>query len=100
MVRYLDPSLATANDGGRFIGSRLELSPTKKAISNKLLDTGKTCVIIECTIAGERYVGLVLSTRMASRRGTSPMVKVQWSGEPPRDYRVEHVEEQLLRPVK
>jgi hypothetical protein len=46
MVRYLDPSLATANGGGRFIGSRLELSLTKKAISNKLLDTGKTCVII------------------------------------------------------
>ena len=56
--------------------------------------------LVECTIAGERYVGLVLSTRMALRRGTSPMVKVQWSGAPPRDYRVEHVEEQLLRPVK
>jgi len=53
--------------------------------------------LVQATIAGDRYVGLVLSTRRALRRGMSPMIEVQWSGEPPRDYRVEHVEESLLR---
>jgi len=56
--------------------------------------------LVEVTIAGQRYMGLVLSVATALRRGKSPMIEVQWSGDPPRNYRVEHIEEYLLTPVK
>jgi hypothetical protein len=56
--------------------------------------------LVQTTIAGEVFVGLVLATSPATRRGRSPMVKVQWTGEPPRDYRVEHVDERMLKLVQ
>ena len=56
--------------------------------------------LIEITIAGVRYVGLVLSTMPAPRRNMHPMLQVEWTGEPPRDYRVEWITEQGLRLVQ
>ena len=56
--------------------------------------------LVECTIAGTRYVGLVLSTMRAPRRGMSPMVKVEWVGQTPRDYRTEFVEDHAVKPVQ
>ena len=56
--------------------------------------------LVEITIAGQRYVGLVLSTTPAPRRAMSPMLKVEWTGEAPRDYQVEYISEAGLRLVK
>ena len=56
--------------------------------------------LIEITIAGTRYMGLVLSTMPAPRRGMLPMIQVEWSGEPPRDYQVEYISDQGLKMVK
>ena len=56
--------------------------------------------LVEITIAGVRYVALVLSTTRARRRGQPPMLKVEWVGKPPRDYRVECITEQGLKLVK
>ena len=56
--------------------------------------------LVEITIAGQRYVGLVLSTTPAPRRTMSPMLKVEWTGEAPRDYQVEYISEEGLRLVK
>ena len=56
--------------------------------------------LIEITIAGVRHVGLVLSTTPAPRRGMLPMLQVQWSGTPPRDYQVEWISEQGVKKVK
>jgi hypothetical protein len=56
--------------------------------------------LVETTIAGVRYVALVLSTTRAPRRGMSPMVQVQWVGNSPRDYSVEYVEDHAVKPVK
>ena len=56
--------------------------------------------LVEITIAGVRYVGLVLSTTPAPRLNMLPMLKVEWSGKPPRDYQVEWITEQGLRLVK
>lgn len=56
--------------------------------------------LVEITIAGVRYVGLVLSANRATRRGSPPMLKVQWVGEAPRDYQVEYVPEIGLKPVR
>ena len=56
--------------------------------------------LVEITIAGVRYVGLVLSTTPAPRRNMYPMLQVEWTGDPPRDYRVEWITEQGLRLVK
>ena len=47
-----------------------------------------------------RYVGLVLSASRATHRGKPPMLKVEWVGDPPRDYPVEYVTEQGLKLVK
>ena len=55
--------------------------------------------LVECTIAGVRYVALVLSTMRAPRRGMSPMVKVEWVGETPRNYRTEFIEDHAVKPV-
>jgi hypothetical protein len=56
--------------------------------------------LVQITISDHRYVGLVLSTTPAPRRGMSPMLKVEWVGEAPRDYQVEYISEQGLRLVK
>jgi len=56
--------------------------------------------LVEITIDGVRYVALVLSTTRAPRRGMSPMVQVQWVGNPPRDYPVEYVEDHAVKPVQ
>ena len=56
--------------------------------------------LVQITIAGERYVGLVLSTMPAPKRGMPPMLQVQWSGNPPRDYQVEWISEQGIKMVK
>jgi hypothetical protein len=56
--------------------------------------------LVEITIAGQRYVGLVLSTTPAPRRAMNPMLKVEWTGEAPRDYQVEYISEEGLRLVK
>jgi hypothetical protein len=56
--------------------------------------------LIEITIAGVRYIGLVLSTTPAPRRGMLPMLQVEWTGEPPRDYSVEWITEQGIKLVK
>jgi hypothetical protein len=56
--------------------------------------------LVEITIAGHRYVALVLTTTPAPRRGMSPMVQVQWVGRAPRDYQVEYVEDHAVKPVK
>ena len=56
--------------------------------------------LIEITIAGSRYVALVLSATRAPRRGAPPMIRVQWVGEPPRDYQVEYITQQGLKLVK
>jgi len=56
--------------------------------------------LVKCTIGDTQYMGLVLSTVRAPRRGMSPMVKVEWVGEPPRDYRSEFVEDHAVKPVK
>ena len=55
--------------------------------------------LVECTIAGVRYVALVLSTTRAPRRGMSPMVQVQWVGTAPRDFPIEYVEDHAVKPV-
>jgi hypothetical protein len=56
--------------------------------------------LVEITIAGVRFMGLVLSTMPAPRRGMPPMLQVEWSGEPPRDYRLEWISDQGLKMVK
>ena len=56
--------------------------------------------LVEASIAGEKYLALVVSTRHALRRGQSPMIYVRWCGNSPRNYEEEHVEESLLRIVK
>ena len=56
--------------------------------------------LVEITIAGVRYVGLVLSTMPAPRRNMYPMLQAEWTGEPPRDYRVEWITEQGLKLVQ
>ena len=56
--------------------------------------------LVEVTIAGQRYMALVLSTIPAPRRGMSPMIQVQWVGDAPRDYQVEYVEDHAVKPVK
>jgi len=56
--------------------------------------------LVEAMIAGEKHLGLVLGSSQATRRGQSPMIKVEWAGDPPRDYRIEYVEERLLKIVK
>ena len=52
--------------------------------------------LAQAVIAGVRYIGLVKKTTMARRRGMSPMVLIQWVGEPPRDFPEEYVEEHAL----
>jgi len=56
--------------------------------------------LVEIRIDGVRYVGLVLSASRATHRGKPPMLKVEWVGDPPRDYPVEYVTEQGLKLVK
>ena len=56
--------------------------------------------LVEITIAGVRYVGLVLSTIPAPRRGMWPMLQVEWTGKPPRDYQVEWITDQGLKLVQ
>jgi hypothetical protein len=56
--------------------------------------------LAEVTISGVRYLGLIKKTAMAPRRGMSPMVLIEWCGDPPRDYQEEYVEEHLLKLIE
>lgn len=55
---------------------------------------------MEITIAGDRYIGLVLCATSPQHPGEAPMLRVQWVGKPPRDFPVEYITEQGLRLVK
>jgi hypothetical protein len=65
-----------------------------------IMPSFKVGELAQCTIAGKTWVCLVLATSPATHRGRSPLIKVQWVGESPRDLQVEHVEDRLLKPLQ